>query len=146
MRGRSVERPWWAWPSYPLPAVHGLVFERCASLPGPEPAQEPRFIFERIHELTDLIGEHNRAWQEWFKLAGIQPRTVLYEKLSEDPIEVTYGILNFLGLKLPADREISVQHRRLADELNSQWIQRYRAGGQPRRTHHRHRTRSPGPG
>jgi trehalose 2-sulfotransferase len=36
------------------------------------------------------------------------------------------GVLGFLGLGLPAGREITARHRRLADELNAQWIERYR--------------------
>lgn len=54
---------------------------------------------------------------------------VLHEELSVDPVGVTRGILDFLCLELPANREILVQHQRLADELNTQWIQRYRVGG-----------------
>jgi LPS sulfotransferase NodH len=41
------------------------------------PEQEPCFDFDRIHELVNMIGEHNSAWQEWFKSAGSQPYPVL---------------------------------------------------------------------
>ena len=36
------------------------------------------------------------------------------------------GVLAFLGLDLPAGREITARHRRLADELNARWIESYR--------------------
>ena len=49
-----------------------------------------------------------------------------YEDLAADPIGVTCGILDFLKLELPPGRKIQTRHRRLADELNAQWIDRYR--------------------
>ena len=36
-------------------------------------------------------------------------------------------LTNHLDLELPPGRELIVQHRRLADELNAQWIARYQA-------------------
>ena len=62
----------------------------------------------------------------WFAAEGIQPYPVLYEDLDADPVRVASGVLGFLGLDLPAGREITVQHKRLADELNAQWIESYR--------------------
>jgi LPS sulfotransferase NodH len=93
-----------------------------------EPEHEPHFDFDRIRELVHLIEEHNAAWQAWFASVGIWPHLVLYEELDADPVGVTRGVLDFLGLELPAGREIIAQHRRLADDLNAQWIERYLAG------------------
>jgi LPS sulfotransferase NodH len=94
-----------------------------------EPEQEPYFDFNRIQDLVQIIDEHNEAWQGWFASAGIQPRLVCYEELDADPLGTTRGVLDFLGLELPAEREILVRHRRLADELNAQWIDRCRSEG-----------------
>jgi trehalose 2-sulfotransferase len=91
----------------------------------PRPAGEPRYDFGLIDEQARLIEEHNRAWRDWFASAGIQPHVVRYEDLEVEPAEVARGVLGFLGL--PADGEIAVRHRRLADELNAEWITRYRA-------------------
>lgn len=85
-----------------------------------------RFDFDSIHELVQLIDAHNRAWQDWFTSVAIQPHAVRYEELASDPVGVTRGILDFLGLRLPPRREILIRHRRLADEVNAQWIDRYR--------------------
>jgi LPS sulfotransferase NodH len=93
-----------------------------------EPQQEPRFDRGELRALVRLASEHNAAWQEWFTSAGVRPYPVLYEELAADPVGVTRGILEFLGLELPAGREIAVRHRRLADHLNAQWAGRYRAG------------------
>jgi LPS sulfotransferase NodH len=92
----------------------------------PAPEREPRFDPDQIHERVLLIEEHNRAWRQWFASAGLRPHLVHYEDLAADPVAITRGVLGFLELELSADREIVVQHRRLADELNTQWIDRYR--------------------
>ncbi len=91
-----------------------------------EPEQEPCFDLDQIHERIQLIEEHNTAWRQWFTSAGIQPHPVQYENLAATPISIARGVLSFLGLELPAGHEITVQHRRLADDLNAQWIDRYR--------------------
>ena len=87
---------------------------------------EYRFDFDRIHELVQLIDAHNRAWRDWFTSVGVRPHAVRYEELASDPVGVTRDILDFLGLRLPPRREILIRHRRLADEVNAQWIDRYR--------------------
>lgn len=74
-----------------------------------------------------MIGTHNAAWREWFDSAGIEPHPVRYAGLDADPAGVARDVLSFLGLELPAGREIRAQHERLADELSTEWIQRYRA-------------------
>ena len=50
-----------------------------------------------------------------------------YEDLDADPVGTALEILDFLGLKLPPGRVINARNRRLADEINAQWIDRYRA-------------------
>jgi LPS sulfotransferase NodH len=92
-----------------------------------EPQREPCFDAGQLRALVQLIRDHNAAWREWFAATGVRPYPVLYEELDADPAGVTRGILDFLGLELPAGRQIVVQHRRLADHLNAQWIARYRA-------------------
>ncbi len=91
-----------------------------------EPDREPHFDFDRLRELVQQIDEHNAAWQGWFASAGIQPHPIWYEPLGANPVGVTRGVLDFLNLELPAGRVILVQHRRLADEVNAEWIDRYR--------------------
>ena len=92
-----------------------------------QPEQEPRFDFDQIRKFVQTIEEHNSAWREWFASVRIQPHIVRYEDLDADPIGVACEILDFLGLKLPPGHLIKTRHRRMADELNAQWIDRYRA-------------------
>jgi LPS sulfotransferase NodH len=92
-----------------------------------EPDADAQFDFDQIHQRVQMIGQHNSAWQGWFSSAGIEPLAVFYEELAADPAGVVRRVLDFLGLDLPAGRELVVQHRRLADELSAEWIARYRA-------------------
>jgi LPS sulfotransferase NodH len=94
--------------------------------PRQEPTAEPHFDFSQVRDLVWQIEDDNAAWEAWFAAEGIQPYRVRYEELDADPVRVASGVLSFLGLDLPADREITVRHKRLADELNAQWIESYR--------------------
>lgn len=102
----------------------GVWHEADLSLQGD--GQVPQFDADKIHELVQLVNEHNAAWQEWFTSVGVTPDQVRYEDLVADPVGVTRGILDYLGLELPPGHEIRARHRRLADDLNTQWIARYR--------------------
>jgi LPS sulfotransferase NodH len=88
--------------------------------------REPSFDAGRISELIQMIGEHNTAWEAWFASSGIQPYVVRYEELDADMVGVTRAILDFLGLKAPGEHVIGPRHQRQANELNRQWIERYR--------------------
>jgi LPS sulfotransferase NodH len=95
---------------------------------GHEPSEhQPHFDRARIDELCATIIEHNAAWQQWFAAVGVEPYRVTYEGLDQDPAGTTQAVLDYLGIELPPSRSIQVRHRRLADELNTQWIKRYRA-------------------
>jgi LPS sulfotransferase NodH len=95
--------------------------------PMPPAPTEPSFDLDRIHELVLMINDHNAAWQRWFESQGIAPHPVCYEDLDADPVAVTRAVLAFLGLELPPGVRIQARHRRLADERNTEWIERYRA-------------------
>ncbi|MFE9204447.1 Stf0 family sulfotransferase [Micromonospora sp. NPDC007230] len=88
----------------------------------------PHFDADGITHYLTVIRQHNAAWEAWFASWGIRPHVVRYEDLDRDMVAITRGILGFLGLDLPeAGRSITAQHHRQADDLNRQWIKRYRA-------------------
>jgi len=67
------------------------------------------------------------ARRDWFTVFDLEPYPVCYEDLTSDPAGVTRSILNFLGLHVPgATQAIVPRHRRQADQLNQDWIARYR--------------------
>ncbi|RLP86443.1 Stf0 family sulfotransferase [Micromonospora sp. CV4] len=94
---------------------------------GDRTGQEPTFDTDGIDALIQTIEEHNAGWQAWFSAAGVRPHVVRYEELDEDMLSTTYGILDFLGLDMPAGRTITPRHQRQADDLNRVWIHRHRA-------------------
>jgi LPS sulfotransferase NodH len=94
--------------------------------PGPN-GQSPTYDRDGIAELARTIDAHNAGWEEWFASVQVRPYRVRYEALAADLIGVTRGILDFLGLELPEGHAIVPRHRRQADDLNRQWIDRYRA-------------------
>jgi trehalose 2-sulfotransferase len=105
--------------------AHTIEREPTASQP------EPHFDLGALEEFCRTINEHNAAWQHWFTSNGIEPYSVRYEDLERDPVDVTRGILDFLGLELPPRASIQAHYRRQADQLSAQWIKRYRAGTSP---------------
>ncbi|MEU8295930.1 Stf0 family sulfotransferase [Micromonospora sp. NPDC048909] len=88
--------------------------------------QAPRFDADGIRHFVEVITEHNAAWEAWFASWGIQPHVVRYEQLDADMVTTTNRILDFLGLAMPAGSTIAARHQRQADDLNQQWIDRYR--------------------
>lgn len=87
--------------------------------------QEPHFDRDLIGRLVDTITEHEAAWQAWFADRGLVAHEIAYEDLVADPIGVTRGVLDFLGLDLPSGGTIAVRDRRQADDVNVDWIARY---------------------
>jgi trehalose 2-sulfotransferase len=95
--------------------------------PGPERREQtPHFDLVRIEGIMQMIEEHNGAWEQWFASVGVEPYRVLYEDLDADAVGVTRRVLDFLGLEVPPGRTIIGRHVRLADEITTQWIDRYR--------------------
>ncbi|MER7889004.1 Stf0 family sulfotransferase [Micromonospora sp. NPDC094482] len=88
--------------------------------------QAPRFDADGIRHFIEVITEHNAACEAWFASWGIQPHVVRYEELDADMLTTTRRILDFLGLDLPVGSTIAARHQRQADEVNEQWIDRYR--------------------
>jgi LPS sulfotransferase NodH len=88
--------------------------------------RSPTFDAAGIDRLVRLIEEHNAGWEEWFAASGVRPHRIRYEDLDADMVGVTRGTLDFLGLDLPDGHAIVPQHQRQADQLNDQWIDRYR--------------------
>jgi LPS sulfotransferase NodH len=94
---------------------------------GDVTTSEPHFGLAQIGDLTETIDEHNTAWRDWFSASGVEPHQVIYEEMITDKVGVAGGVLSFLGLDPSAGRPIASGHQRQADELNADWIARYRA-------------------
>lgn len=87
---------------------------------------EPIFDFDEVHRLVRELEAGDAGWGRWFSENGIEPLPVLYEDLAHDPMGTGLRALAFLGVDLPAGASPIVRTTRQADELNADWIRRYR--------------------
>jgi LPS sulfotransferase NodH len=91
--------------------------------------QAPTYDAEGVRHYIETINEHNAGWEAWFAAWGIQPLVLRYEELDADQVGTTRRVLDFLGLSVPDGHTITARLRRQADELNREWIERYRRTG-----------------
>jgi LPS sulfotransferase NodH len=94
---------------------------------GDRASAEPRLDLEQIDDLVRTVREHNAAWQTWFEQQGVEPYRVRYEDVVADPRRAVQEVLDRLGVDLPSDWRPESPHRRQADEVNADWVRRYRA-------------------
>ncbi len=90
-------------------------------------AEDPHYDEELIERLVHTIERFEADWSSWFAEQHIAPCEVTYEELAADPRSVAHQVLDFLDLQVPAGQQLSVGHRRQADQINAQWIDRFKA-------------------
>jgi LPS sulfotransferase NodH len=95
-----------------------------AVLPG---GQDPHYDEGLIGELVATIERFEADWAAWFTAQQIAPCEVTYEDLAADPLHTAQMVLDYLGLSVPPDRQLVIGHRRQADQLNAEWITRFRS-------------------
>ncbi|WP_152365744.1 Stf0 family sulfotransferase [Microlunatus speluncae] len=91
-------------------------------------AQEAHYDEELIDQLVRKIESFEARWSDWFTAQRVTPCEVAYEDLAADPVGVAGAVLDYLGLQVPPDRTMEVRARRQADQLNEDWIERFKAG------------------
>jgi LPS sulfotransferase NodH len=93
---------------------------------GDPVAREPQFDADQIAALVRTVDAHNAAWRRWFAEVGVRAHVVRYEDLVTDMATVLRDVLAFLGLEPPPWHVVVPGHRRQADEVNAEWVARYR--------------------
>ena len=94
------------------------------------PMVERPAVFDSDHIGRKLarIEREEQVWESFFERHGIEPQRVVYEDFIEAQEETVRGILETLGIEVPADLHIPPPVLdRQADELSDEWVQRYRA-------------------
>ena len=83
--------------------------------------QDITYDAKAIQQSLTELGAMDENWISWFAKEGLTPLLIKYEELSEDPIAVTGGLLEELGLdkKLATGLELPVV--KLADTTNREW-------------------------
>lgn len=87
---------------------------------------EPRLDLDQVDGLVRTVREHNARWSAWFSRQGVQPHVVSYEDLIDDPRRAVRGILDRLEVQALAGWRPRSTRARQADELNREWVRRYR--------------------
>jgi len=86
----------------------------------------PHYDFDALHRYVREAQEQVQAWEDWFRRNDLHPYQISYSQLDENPDAVILEILEFLGLALPPELvPIQASNKRLANEINEQWIARY---------------------
>ena len=102
-------------------APDGTEIERLA--PPAPPHYDRAAIAQHVTEFEGA----QAMWRDWFMAEGIEPLKLSYRDLSADPAKGLADVLGYLGLPAPADK-VAVPTQRLADEINEDWIARFRRG------------------
>jgi LPS sulfotransferase NodH len=99
-------------------APDGSEIERLA------PPAEPAFDFDHIHRMVTALETWDAAWEAWFRRQRIAPLRLVYEEVAADPVAAVRMIAGRLGVALETFPEVGTA--RLSDDLNHNWIARYR--------------------
>lgn len=91
-------------------------------------AETPHYDEELIGRLVGTVERFEAGWTRWFEEQQIAPFEVTYEQLAADPVSVAYQVLDFLDLEIEEGRELVVRDRQQADQVNADWIERFRSG------------------
>lgn len=93
-----------------------------------EGSGEPRFDRSEIAGLLELIGWESDDWDAWLASQGIEPHEVAYEELLADPRAAVEAIGRAAGVSVPPGVELQPYPgwERQADELNDDWVRRFR--------------------
>jgi len=102
-------------------APDGSELERLA------PHREPVYDRMAIRACVDMMEEHDRRWLAWFEEQDVSPLRIGYDALSADPVGTLRRVLLGLGLDGSAADAVKPGVRKLADAVNRDWIERYRA-------------------
>lgn len=102
-------------------AADGSELERTA------PHREPVYDGLKLQACLDSMAAYDRNWNDWFVSQGIEPIRLTYDDLSRDPLSILRQVLISLGLDPVAANNVRPGVRKLADNVNADWVARFRA-------------------
>jgi trehalose 2-sulfotransferase len=113
-----------------------LATQTCSWYAGDERGTRGPVSYDRrlIDGLMRSVEAGEEGWVSYFREAGIQPLSIVYEDVSASPERITRSVLEQLGLDA-SSASIKVQTQRQANSINAGWIDRYRsesAASEPR--------------
>lgn len=91
------------------------------------PPSPPEFDFDAIAGELARMTAFDDQWHAWFEVEAIYPLRLHYEALSQDPIAILRNVLGALRVDANAAKGIAPGVAKLADGVNAQWAEMYRA-------------------
>jgi LPS sulfotransferase NodH len=89
------------------------------------PSVEPTFSFRAINYLVRLLTAHDASWDAYFLGLGITPLKITYEELAEAPEDVVRGVIDHLGIEVPARLGLQAPALKVqADTRSEEWVRR----------------------
>lgn len=102
--------------------AHADGTERQRVKPGRVPVYDARAISEQVAEYE----RHDAAWLDWFVQQGIQPVSITYEALSDNPQATLATVLSALGFDPAIAETVEPRTAKLADRESREWATRWR--------------------
>lgn len=98
---------------------------------GMQPTREPVYNFYQIMQCIREVCVDAKGWETYFQQRRIEPYRVVYEEFVNDQKETVKGILEYLGIEIPADFQITPNtQKKQADLLSEKWVEKYHRGDQ----------------
>jgi LPS sulfotransferase NodH len=101
-------------------APDGTEIERLA------PPQTPAYDFDHLSATLAELEAHDADWHRWFDAEGIDPLSLTYETLVENPAAALARICDALGQPAPDPATVIPATARLSDAVNESWAARFR--------------------
>jgi LPS sulfotransferase NodH len=90
--------------------------------PAAEPTYHPAAIEEQLNTITTV----EYTWQSFFRIAGVEPYTVVYEDLVERYDDIILDILRYLQIDIPPGFRVPPPAtERQADSVSEAWYERF---------------------
>ena len=110
-------------------AIQSKIWWDADAPPAPYDAPRPdavRFDYLLIEASMSRMAEEDDRWTRYFATIGLDPLTLDYEDITEDPDGAVRTVLEYLDVELP-DEYIHPRFtfRRQADERTEQWVARF---------------------
>jgi trehalose 2-sulfotransferase len=84
-------------------------------------SRQPHLNVDQMKHLHGTICDHNAAWRSWFDRHRVQPHTVTYEGLVDDPRGTVAAVAAELGVELPPRWQPAPRHHKQADNTSAAW-------------------------
>ena len=95
------------------------------------PPAEPSYDAAAIAHHLDALTQMDAEWAAWFAAQKVSPMRIEYRALSANPRAELARILAALNLAPEIANQTAIPTAKLADDINTQWRERFRAGHAP---------------